>query len=130
MRVLLRVFLAAFALLLGCAGCASSDYPRRPTAQEIVDAEGLYGLDDGYRAHIFGLDSQLYVRIGAGPQKELQIVGPDRFESLGGDVSIQFQPERDEDDAERVVVEYHRAPGGHPPVLFSTGPRPGRSFVD
>jgi hypothetical protein len=126
----MRVLLCVFVLLLGCAGCASGDYPRRPTAQEIANAEGLYGLEDGYRAHLFGLDDRLYVRIGAGPQKELQLVAPDHFVSSRGDVSIQFQPEREGDDAERVVVEYARAPGGHPPVLFSTGPRPGRGFVD
>jgi hypothetical protein len=126
----MRVLLCVFVLLLGCAGCASGDYPRRPTAQEIANAEGLYGLEDGYRAHLFGLDDRLYVRIGAGPQKELQLVGPDHFVSSRGDVSVQFQPEREGDDAERVVVEYARAPGGHPPVLFSTGPRPGRGFVD
>jgi hypothetical protein len=127
----MRVLFVVAALLLGCAGCATSDaYPRRPTAQEMANVEGLYGLSDGYRAHIFDLDSRLYVRIGAGPEKMLQAVGPDRFASPNGDVSIQFQPERDDDDAERVVVEYYRAPGGHPPRIFSTGPRPGRGFVD
>jgi hypothetical protein len=127
----MRVLFVVPALLLGCAGCATSDtYPRRPTAQEMANVEGLYGLSDGYRAHIFDLDSRLYVRIGAGPEKMLQAVAPDRFASPNGDVSIQFQPEREEDDAERVVVEYYRAPGGHPPRIFSTGPRPGRGFVD
>ncbi|MFC5547816.1 hypothetical protein [Massilia aerilata] len=126
----MRVLLCLFVLLLGCAGCASNIYPRKPTSQEMANAEGLYGLQDGYRAHIFELDSRLYVRIGAHQQKELQLAGPEHFVSKAGDVSIQFQPEREEDDAERVVVEYARAPGGHPPVLFSTGPRPGRSFVD
>jgi hypothetical protein len=130
MRAYLRIFLAALAVPLGGAGCATSDYPRRPTAQEIADAEGLYGLDDGYRAHLFGLDSTLYVRIGAGPEKRLLLVGPDHFASPDGDVSIRFQPERDDDDAERVVVEYYRPRGGHPPRIFSTGPLPGRGFVD
>lgn len=127
----MRVLLCLFVLLLGCAGCTSTVYPRKPTAQEMAVAEGLYRLQDGYRAHIFELDSRLYVRIGAGQQKELQLAGPEHFVSKAGDVSIRFQPEREEeDDAERVVVEYARAPGGHPPVLFSTGPRPGRSLVD
>jgi hypothetical protein len=127
----MRVVFVLPALLLACAGCATSnDYPRRPTAQEIANVEGLYGLSDGYRAHIYGLDSRLYVRIGAGSQKMLQMTGPDQFATADGDVSIQFQPEREEDDAERVVVEYTRDPNGHPPRIFSTGPRPGRGFVD
>jgi hypothetical protein len=91
----MRALFVVPALLLASAGCATSnDYPRQPTAQEIVDVEGVYGLSDGYRAHIFGLDSQLYVRIGAGPQKRLLLVGPDHFASSTGDVSIQVQPER------------------------------------
>ena len=127
----MRVLFVVLALQLGCAGCATpDDYPRRPTAQEIAGVEGLYGLSDGYRAHVFGLDSRLYVRIGAGPEKMLQLVAPDQFASPEGDVQIQFQPERAEDDAERVMVEYYRNPGGHPPRIFSTGPRPGRGFVD
>jgi hypothetical protein len=127
----MRALFVVPVLLLGCAGCATSDaYPRRPTAQEMARAEGLYGLSDGYRAHIFSLDSRLYVRIGAGSQKMLETVGPDRFASPDGDVVIQFQPEREGDDVERVVVEYYRAPGGHPPRMFSTGPLPGRGFLD
>jgi hypothetical protein len=131
MRVLLS-FLGLVAVLMGSAGCATAtaDYPRRPTAQEITDAEGLYVLEDGYRAHVFGLDDKLYVRIGSGPQKKLMLVGPGRFASPGGDVSIEFQPGREEDDAERVVVGYYRNPGGHPPRIFSTGPLPGRGFLD
>jgi hypothetical protein len=126
----MRILLSIVVLLLGIAGCASNTYPRKPTAQEMANAEGLYGLQDGYRAHIFELDSRLYVRIGAGQQKELHLAGPEHFVSNSGDVAIRFQPEREEDDAERIVVEYARPPGGHPPVLFSTGPRPGRGFVD
>ena len=126
----MRILLSIVVLLLGCAGCASNTYPRKPTAQEMANAEGLYGLQDGYRAHIFELDSRLYVRIGAGQQKELHLAGPEHFVSNSGDLAIQFQPEREEDDAEQVVVEYATPPGGHPPVLFSTGPRPGRGFVD
>jgi hypothetical protein len=131
MRVLLS-FLGLVAVLMGSTGCATAtaDYPRRPTAQEIANAEGLYVLEDGYRAHVFELDDKLYVRIGAGPQKKLMLVGPGRFASPGGDVSIEFQPGRLEDDAERVVVGYYRNPGGHPPRIFSTGPLPGRGFLD
>jgi hypothetical protein len=133
MRVLLS-FLSLAAVLMGSAGCATAaataDYPRRPTAQEIADTEGLYVLEDGYRAHVFGLDDKLYVRIGAGPQKKLMLVGPGRYASPGGDVSIECQPGREEDEPERVVVGYYRNPGGHPPRIFSTGPLPGRGFLD
>jgi hypothetical protein len=122
-------------VLLACAGCAADAptadaYPRRPTAQEIVDVEGLYALSDGYRAHIFGLDSQLYVRIGAGPQKQLMLVGPEHLASPSGDVSIRFEPERAGDNVKRVAVAYYRNPGARPPLIFSTGPRPGRGFLD
>ena len=125
----MRALFVVPTLLLGCAGCATSDtYPRRPTAQEIASVEGLYALSDGYRAHVFDLDSRLYVRIGAGSQKMLEAVGPDQFASPDGDVSIRFQRARAGDDPERVVVAYYRAPGGHPPRMFSTGPRPGAAF--
>jgi hypothetical protein len=127
----MRLLVAVPALLLACAGCATStDYPRRPTAQEIADVEGVYGLSDGFRAHLFGEDSQLYVRIGAGPQKQLTAMGPGHFASTNDDVSIQFLSERAEDGAERIMVEYVRRPGARAPLIFSTGPRPGRGFVD
>ena len=123
MRVLL--------LLLACAGCATSDdYPRRPSAQEIADVEGLYALSDGYRAHLFDVDSRLYVRIGAGTERQLMLVGPEHFASDGGEVSIWFAPPRPDDDVKRVVVAYYRKPGARPPLMFSTGPRPGRGFLD
>ena len=131
MRAYPCAFLATLAVLLGGAGCAtSSDYPRRPSALEAADAEGLYGLSDGYRAHLFGLDDTLYVRIGAGQEKQLLLVGPDHFASPDGGVSIQFQPAQNDDGTRRLVVEYYRAPGGHPPRMFSTGPLPGRGFLD
>jgi hypothetical protein len=127
----MRLLFIAPALLLACAGCATStDYPRRPTAQEIADVEGVYGLSDGFRAHLFGDGSQLYVRIGAGPEKQLMAMGPGHFASTNGDVSIQFLPERAEDEGERILVEYVRRPGARPPLIFSTGPRPGRGFLD
>lgn len=131
MRAYSRALLAALAVLLGGAGCAtSSDYPRRPSAQEAAEAEGLYGLSDGYRAHLFSLDDTLYVRIGAGQEKQLLLVGPDRFASPDGDVSIQFQQPLSDNGSHRLTVEYYRAPGGHPPRIFSTGPLPGRGFLD
>jgi hypothetical protein len=131
MRAYSRALLAALAVLLGGAGCATStDYPRRPSAQEAAEAEGLYGLSDGYRAHLFSLDDTLYVRIGAGQEKQLLLVGPDRFASPDGDVSIQFQQPLSDNGSHRLTVEYYRAPGGHPPRMFSTGPLPGRGFLD
>src|SRR5689334_21322284 len=103
----MRTLFLVPALLLLCMGCATSDtYPRRPNAQEIASVEGVYALSDGFRAHIYGLDNTLYVRIGAGTEKELMMVGPDRFQSARGDVSIQFRPAPDADIADRVVVEY------------------------
>ncbi|MGO4479574.1 hypothetical protein AB4Z32_25355 [Massilia sp. 2TAF26] len=130
MRAYLCASLPVLVALLGGAGCATStDYPRRPSAQEAAEAEGLYGLSDGYRAHLFSLEDTLYVRIGAGQEKPLLLVGPDRFASPDGDISIQFQPPQS-DDSRRLVVEYYRAPGGHPPRMFSTGPLPGRGFLD
>jgi hypothetical protein len=118
-------------VLLGSAGCATStDYPRWPTAQEIAGVEGLYMLSDGYRAHIFGLDQELYVRIGARLQKSLLLVAPDHYVSPDGDVDIQFQPDRADDDPERILVGYRRPIGGHPPIMFSSGLMPGRGFVD
>lgn len=131
MRAYSRALLAALAVLLGGAGCATStDYPRRPSAQEAAEAEGLYGLSDGYRARLFSLDDTLYVRIGAGQEKQLLLVGPDRFASPDGDVSIQFQQPLSDNGSHRLTVEYYRAPGGHPPRMFSTGPLPGRGFLD
>jgi hypothetical protein len=126
----MRTLFLVPALLLACAGCATSeDYPRRPNAQEIADVEGVYGLSDGFRAHIYGLDNNLYVRIGAGTEKRLMMVGPNRFRSDRGDVSIEFQPQPD-DIADRVVVAYYRKPGARPPIMFSSGLRPGRGFLD
>ncbi len=129
MRVLFPVLVLAPALLLGCATNTSA-YPRRPTAQEMAKVEGLYALSDGYRAHIVDLDGWLYVRIGAGPDKQLMVVGPDHLASPSGDVSIRFQPERAGDNVKRVTVAYYRKPDARPPLIFSTGPRPGRGFLD
>jgi hypothetical protein len=128
---IMRALLVVPALLLGCVGCATPDaYPRHPTAQEIATVEGVYGLSDGFRAHLYGLDDRLYVRIGAGSEKMLRAVGPGRYASRNGDVSIQFQPPDAGYDADRVEVAYYRKPGARPPIMFSTGLRPGRGFLD
>jgi hypothetical protein len=126
----MRIFFAGVALLLGLTACATRDYPRRPNVEEIGHAEGVYSLRDGYRAHVFGLDTRLYVRIGAGSQTELRMVGPDSFASPDGEVAIQFQPGWRDNDFKRVMVKYERAPGGHPPRMFLSGLLPGRGFLD
>jgi hypothetical protein len=116
----------------GLCGLRQSDtYPRRPTAQEMANAEGLYGLSDGYRAHIFELDSRLYVRIGAGPEKMLQAVGPDRFRHrIPATYRSSSSPSARRTTPSGSWSSTTAPPGGHPPALFSTGPRPGRGFVD
>lgn len=126
----MRIFLFVITLLLGLTGCATRDYPRRPNVEEIGHAEGGYGLRDGYRAHVFGLDTRLYVRIGAATERELQMVGPDSFATPDGDIAIQFQPGWRDNEFKRVTVQYERAPGGHPPRMFSGGLLPGRGFLD
>jgi hypothetical protein len=116
--------------VLACAGCATSDgYPRRPNAQEIADIEGVYGLSDGFRAHIYGMDNDLYIRIGAGNEKRLMTVAQNRYSTDRGDVSVEFQPQPG-NLADRVAVAYYRKPGARPPIMFSTGLRPGRGFLD
>ena len=126
----MRVLLLAAAMLLGSMGCTTSDIGRRPTAQEIDTLEGIYGLSDGFRAHLYGLDSRLYVRIGAGPEKELRMLGPNRLGSTGGEVTIQLQPGWLDDDVEHIAVAYYRKPDAHPPLRFASGIRPGRGFLD
>jgi hypothetical protein len=121
---------ASATMVLACAGCATShDYPRRPNAQEMGDIEGVYGLSDGFRAHIYQMGTDLYVRIGAGNEKRLMMIGPNRFRSDRGDVTIHFQPQPD-DVADRVTVAYYRRPDARPPIMFSSGLRPGRGFLD
>jgi hypothetical protein len=106
------VFLAT-ALLLGSAGCATSEIGQRPNAQQIAELEGFYSLGDGHRAYVFGMDERLYVRIDGRSQKELLVAGPNRYASLNGDVAILVPAERGEDD--RILVEYVRPPGRVPP---------------
>jgi hypothetical protein len=113
------VFLAA-ALLLSSAGCATSDSAERPTAQQIADLEGFYSLSDGHRAHLFGMDERLYVRIDGRPQKELFMAGPNRFISRTADVAILVPADRGHDD--RIVVEYVRY-SGRVTARYAFGPR-------
>jgi len=120
------VFLAA-ALLLSSAGCATSDPRPRPSAQQIAELEGFYALSDGHRAHLFNMDDRLYVRIDGRHQKELRVVGPNRFASRDGDVAVLVPSDRGDDD--RIVVEYLRYPG-RVPVRNAFGPRWGRGYAD
>jgi hypothetical protein len=119
------VFLAV-ALLLGSAGCASSDTRPRPSAQQIADLEGVYALSDGHQAYLFNMDERLYVRIDGRHQRELRVAGPNRFASSTADVVIQVPADRGDDD--RILVEYVRYPGQHPPLRFAS--RPGRGYYD
>ena len=119
------VFFSAV-LLLASAGCATSDTRPRPSAQQIADLEGIYALSDGHQAYLFNMDERLYVRIDGRYQNELRVAGPNRFASSGGDVVIQVPADRGEDD--RILVEYVRHPGQHPPLRFAS--RPGRGYFD
>ena len=51
---------------------------------------------------------------------------------LVDEVPLAFQARAFTDlpDVERIEVRYVRQPVGHPPVLFASGLRPGRCFVD
>jgi hypothetical protein len=120
------VFLAA-ALLLGSAGCATSDPGERPNAQQIADLEGFYSFSDGHRAYIFGMDERLYARIDGRQQKELFVAGPNRFVSRNGDVAITVPADRGDDD--RIVVEYVRYPGRVPP-RYAFSSRWARGWAD
>jgi hypothetical protein len=119
----------AAALLLSSAGCATSDTAVRPTAQQIVDVEGIYALSDGRRARIYGLDSRLYIKIGAHQQKELFLAGPDRFASRHGEVLLRVLPGQG-DNPDRIELGFIPALGGRAPHRFSTGPIPGNGFLD
>ena len=119
------VFLAA-ALLLSSTGCATSDPRPRPNAQQIADLEGAYALSDGHQAYLFNMDERLYVRIDGRQQKELRVAGPHRYASRDSDVVIVVPPERGDED--RILVEYVRYPGQHPPLRFAS--RAGRGYYD
>jgi len=100
---MLSIILAS-TLLLSTTALAGGGIGERPTAQQIVDAEGVYGLDNGERLNVFGLDGRLYVEIGR-HRKEVVVAGPNRFASKDGSVSITFEPETDPD---KVVLGYQR----------------------
>jgi hypothetical protein len=119
----------AAALLLNSAGCATSDTAVQPTAQQIADIEGTYALSDGRRARVYGLDNRLYIEIGAHQQKELFVVGPNRFASRHGEVSLLVRPGQG-DNADAIELAFIPALGGRAPRRFASGPIPGRGYLD
>lgn len=102
MRMLSITLAASF--LLSAGALAGGGIGERPTAQQIVDVEGTYGLENGERLRVFGLDGRLYVEVGH-HRKELVVAGPGRFASKDGTVSLLFNPDR---DADKVVLGYRR----------------------
>jgi len=94
----------ASSLLLSTTALAGGGIGERPTAQQIVDVEGSYGLENGERLRVFGLDNRLYVEVGQ-HRKELVVAGPGRFASKDGSVSLLFDPDG---DADKVVLGYQR----------------------
>jgi hypothetical protein len=100
----LSIFLAAAALLTTVSTAhaeAGSAEPRHATTQQMAQVTGVYRLSDGRRAELYVLEGRLYVRIGRGQQKELDLAGTDRFASSDGKISIQFGSEPDTD---RIVL--------------------------
>jgi len=100
---MLSIILAS-TLLLSASALAGGGIGERPTAQQIVDVEGTYALDNGERLRVFGLDGRLYVEVGH-HRKELVVAGPDLFASKDGSVSLRFDPDG---DADKVVLGYRR----------------------
>jgi len=90
----LRIVLAATALLTITltAPAFPADPELRSTAQQRLDMEGTYLLENGQRAKIFELDNRLYIDIERRHRKELLLVAPDLFASPDRSVTVQFQP--------------------------------------
>lgn len=117
----------ASTLLLSATALAGGGIGERPTAQQIVDAEGSYLLENGERIRVFGLDNRLYVELGH-HRKELVVAGPGRFASKDGSVSLLFDPDG---DADKVVLGYRRdADGGIPARMAAADQRLARAGAD
>jgi hypothetical protein len=124
----LSIFLAAAALLTTVstaqADDAGSAKPRRATAQQMDQVTGAYKLSDGRRAEIFALGERLYVRVGRGPQTELELAGMDRFASTDGRMSIQFGPGLDTD---RIVLGQAPVVVRNDTIQLASNERAGRA---
>ena len=90
----MTICLGAALLLAGAAHAAPERPSMHATAQQKVDLEGTYALDNGQRARIFVLDDKLYIELGR-QRKELVPAGPDAFASRDGKVSVQARPGTD-----------------------------------
>jgi hypothetical protein len=126
---LLNLALAFTTLLAVSAGVtANPGTELRATAQQRMDLEGTYQLDNGQRARVFELDQKLYVELGR-HRKELVLVAPNRFGSRDGAISLQFQPEA---PGERIVLGYRRGDIQAMPVMLASGQRQrhGRGSAD
>lgn len=117
----------ASTLLLSGAAFAGPETGGRPTAQQMMEAEGSYALDNGERVRVFELDNRLYMEVGH-HRKELLMDGPDRFVSKDGSISMRFQPGP---GADKVVLGYRRdAQDGIPVRMASAAQRRGRGSAD
>lgn len=115
---MLSIILAS-TLLLSATALAGGGIGERPTAQQIVDVEGTYGLENGERLRMFGLDGRLYVEVGH-HRKELVVAGPGRFASKDGTVSLRFDPDADPD---KVVLGYRRDVDNGIPLRMASADR-------
>jgi hypothetical protein len=120
---LLNIALAFTALLAVTVSASAADL--RATAQQRMDLEGTYQLENGQRARVFELDQKLYVELGR-HRKELVLVAPNRFASPDGAISMQFQPDA---PGERIVLGYRSDRGGMP-VMLASSQRHGRGSAD
>lgn len=111
---MLSITLASTLLLSACA-LAGDRVGERPTAQQIVDVEGTYGLENGARLRVFGINGRLYVEVG-NHRKELVAAGPDRFASKDGTVSLLYDPGGESD---KVVLGYLRGADSGIPVQMA-----------
>ncbi len=127
MRTLLTLLVSCtfVAASAGAAPIATADAPRA-TAQQMATVAGTYRLDDGRRADLFVLNSQLYVRIGR-TEKELVLAGDNRFASRDGSIAIQFGAGFDN---EHIVLEHNRGPGQFDNIRLAANERPGRGGAD